>query len=154
VKPFDIFIDVDNVGAIHVGSSGGTPAGMYASCRAVLRYEPDIRSALFKQSPETPYYLSMVEEIVCLESAIGAYVADHLDESGNEKVDDPALEALLEMAKTEGLSGYAMYEILGAHRPERARTAPPDVHRTMIDYVERHVLHGAAPVTAGSYTAS
>jgi tetratricopeptide (TPR) repeat protein len=153
VKPFDIFIDVDSVGAIHVGSSGGSPAGMYASCRAVLRYEPDIRSALFKQAPDTPYYLSMVEEVVCIESAIGAYVADHLDESGAEKADDPNLETLLQIAKTEGLSGYAMYEILGTHRPERARTAPGDVHRAMIDYIDRHVL-GGAPVAAASYSAS
>src|SRR6202040_3776003 len=117
---------------------------LYASCRAVMRYEPDIRSSIFKQSPDTPYYLSMVEEVICLESAIGAYVADHLDDQGGPKADDPGMEALLEIAKSEGLSGYAMYEILGQHRPERARTAPPDVHRAMVEYVERHVLEGGS----------
>jgi hypothetical protein len=154
VKPWSSFIEVDRVGAIHVAASGGNPPSMYASCRAIMRYEPDVRSAIFQEPPDTPYYLSMLEEVVCLESAIGAYVFDHLDES-SDKPDDPALEALLDLAKSEGLSGYAMFEILGAHRPERARTAPSDVHRAMVEYVTRHVLEVApAPPPPGMYNAS
>ena len=33
-----------------------------------------------------------------------------------------------------------MFEILGRRRPERARAAPPEVHRDIVGYVERHVL--------------
>ena len=76
VQPMKIFIDVDAIGAIHVLSDGTNPGQMYASCRAVMRWEPEVRSAIFEQPPETPYYLSVIEEVVCLESAIGAYIFD------------------------------------------------------------------------------
>jgi tetratricopeptide (TPR) repeat protein len=143
VRPYAAFFEVDAVGAVHVAASGGDSGAMYASCRAVVRYEPELRSAIFRQPIGTPYYLSMAEEIVCLESAMGAYVADRLDESTTAP-DDPALEALLSLAKTEGLSGYVMFEILGKYRPERARTAPSDVHQAIVDYVRRYVLPSAS----------
>lgn len=148
VAPYRPFIEVDNAGVIHVGGTGGSPGKMYASCRAVMRYEPEVRSSLLEESPDTPYYLSMLEEIVCLHAALGAYAIDRMnDEDGaDDSPDDPALEALLELAKQEGLGGYVMYEILGQHRPERARTAPPDVHAAVVEYVERHVL--GEPATA------
>ncbi len=40
-----------------------------------------------------------------------------------------------------------MFEILGQHRPERARAAPADVHRDTVSYLERWVLgrHQPAP---------
>jgi tetratricopeptide (TPR) repeat protein len=153
VQPYAVFFEVDAVGAVHVASSGGDPGAMYASCRAVLRYEPELRSAIFRQPPSTPYYLSMAEEIVCLEAAMGAYVTDRLDE-GSAAPDDPALEALLTLAKAEGLSGYVMFEILGMHRPERARTAPADVHQAMVDYVKRYVLAPASTsVTPSTHSA-
>ena len=155
VKPMPIFIDVDAVGAVHVASDGSNPAQMYASCRAVMRYEPEVRSAIFKQPPDTPYYLSVVEEVVCLESAIGAYL---FEQAEREEVDGPgpsSVEALFRMAQKDGLSGYAMFEVLGQHRPERARTAPPEVHSAILEYVEQYVLGGGSPtLPTGTYTAS
>lgn len=148
VAPFAIFLDVDSVGAIHVATADGNPAQMYGGCRAVMRYEPEVRAQIFEQPSETPYYLSVVEEVICLEAALGAYMIDRKDD------DDPAdesLEELLSLAHEEGLSGYVMFEILGQHRPERARVAPPDVHRAMVRYVERD-LFGQKPAPAGVYT--
>jgi hypothetical protein len=133
------------------------PGQMYASCRAVLRYEPDVRAAIFKQPPETPYYLAVIEEVLCLESALGAYLFDQIKEAEDDaprpRERNPAMEALLELAQTEGLSAYAMFEILGQHRPERARTAPPALHEAMVRYVGQHVLGTAEDAPPGSYTA-
>ncbi|UQA62713.1 tetratricopeptide repeat protein [Polyangium aurulentum] len=138
VTPFSIFLDVDTVGAVHVAWSGGEPARFYAGCRAILRYEPEVRRTLFDDPPGTPYYLSMVEEMVCIEAAIGAYVAERMTDK--EAPFDHGMETLVRLAHEEGLAGYAMTEILGRFRPERARVAPPDVHRAMVRYVERVVL--------------
>ena len=155
VRPFPIFIDVDSVGAIHVAAAENNPAQMYASCRAVMRYEPDVRAALFKQPAETPYFLSVAEEVICVESAIGAYLFERSSEDSVDDDADPAMETLLKMAQKDGLSGYAMFEILGQHRPERARMAPPEVHRAMVEYVQEYVLgNGAGSLPAGTYTAA
>jgi tetratricopeptide (TPR) repeat protein len=155
VPPFSIFLDVDAVGAVHVAWSGGEPARFYAGCRAILRYEPDIRATLFDDPPGTPYYLSMVEEMVCIEAAIGAYVAERMTDKAAPF--DDRMESLVRLAHQEGLAGYAMTEILGRFRPERARVAPPDVHQAMVRYVE-HVILGqsVSPVEeppSGMYTA-
>jgi hypothetical protein len=83
----------------------------------------------------------MGEEVLCLEAALGAYAADHL--KNPNAPDDAGLESLLAIARDEGVAGYAMIEILGAHRPERARTAPAEVHRAMVGYVEHHLLPAA-----------
>ena len=149
VAPFAIFLDVDSVGAIHVATAEGNPAQMYGGCRAVMRYEPEVRAQIFEQPSETPYYLSVVEEVICLEAALGAYMVDREDE--HEDPPDPRMDELLSLAHEEGLSGYVMFEILGQHRPERARVAPPDVHRAMVRYVERD-LFGQKPAPAGVYT--
>jgi tetratricopeptide (TPR) repeat protein len=144
VRPMAIFLEVDAVGAIHVATSSGTPAQMYGGCRAVMRYEPEVRSALYEQPPETPYHLSVLEEVLCVEAALGAYLFDRGKDPTSEA--DPALEALLELAHDEGLLGYVMFEILGQHRPERARLAPVQVHQAMVSYISKHVLgDGAAP---------
>lgn len=148
VAPFAIFLDVDSVGAIHVATAEGNPAQMYGGCRAVMRYEPDVRAQIFEQPSETPYYLSVVEEVICLEAALGAYMIDRKDD---DDAADESMEELLSLAHEEGLSGYVMFEVLGQHRPERARVAPPDVHRAMVRYVERD-LFGQKPAPAGVYT--
>jgi len=154
VPVFRVFLDVDSAGAIHVGSSGGEPARIYAGCRAVMRYEPEIRARIFEQPEDVPYHLTMMEELICMESAIGAYVATRMANKG--AAGDPAMDALLEIAHDEGLGGYVMTEILGQHRPERARGAPHEVHRAMVRYVERTML--GAPLVAdpeqGVFTAS
>ena len=152
VRPFRVFLDVDPVGAVRVAATEDMPAQMYASCRAVMRYEPEVRSVIFEEPEDTPYYLSVVEEVVCLEAAIGAYL---FEQQRNREADpDRSIEELLEIAHEEGLMGYAMFEILGQHRPERARTAPADVHRAVVQYVEKHVLGEGQPLPEGVYTAS
>jgi tetratricopeptide (TPR) repeat protein len=149
IVPFAIFLDVDSAGAIHVATAEGHPAQMYGGCRAVMRYEPEVRAQIFEQPQETPYYLSVVEEVICLEAALGAYMVDRRDDE--DGAPDANLEDLLALAHEEGLSGYVMFEILGQHRPERARVAPPDVHRAMVRYVERD-LFGQKPAPVGVYT--
>jgi tetratricopeptide (TPR) repeat protein len=150
VEPYAIFLDVDSVGAVHVGSPPSGAAQVYAGCRAILRYEPEVRAAIFSQPPETPYFLSVVEEVVCMEASIGAYLVEQAEAAGlldpttpregPPPEGDARLEALAKLAHEEGLGGYVMFEILGMHRPERARGAPPDLHRAVVRYVERHVL--------------
>ncbi len=167
IEPYAIFLDVDSVGAVRVGSPPSGPAQVYAGCRAILRYEPEVRAAIFSQPVGTPYFLSVLEEMVCLEASIGAYLVERADAEGlldptRPREDpppeaDPRLEALGRLASEEGLAGYVMFEILGMHRPERARGAPPALHRAVVRYVERHVLDqgpggGAAP--DGVYTAA
>lgn len=136
VAPFAVFLDVDDVGAVHVGTARSDAAQIYGGCRAVVRHEPDMRAALFKTPREAPYFLGMGEEIVCYEAALGAYLTARGQGGGN----DANLEALFRIATEDGLAGYVLFEILGQHRPERARTAPPDVHRAMVLYVAKHVL--------------
>jgi tetratricopeptide (TPR) repeat protein len=154
VQPFAIFLDVDDAGAIHVGTAKTDAAQIYGGCRAVVRYEPDVRAQLFQIQRETPYYLSTAEEVVCLEAAVGAYLAA----KSNGAPASPDLEELYRIATEEGLSGYAMFEILGQHRADRMRTAPVEVHQEVASYVERHVLGGrpkAAPAAPeGVYTAA
>jgi tetratricopeptide (TPR) repeat protein len=139
LAPMRIFLDVDDLGAIHVASARSDAAQIYGGCRAIMRYEPDVRAALWRQPRETPYYLSMGEEVICLEAAIGAYLAAR--STGQPASQE--MEALAELARDEGLSGYVMFEILGQQRPERARAAPPEIHRDVVRYVERHVLSAA-----------
>ncbi len=151
---FRAFLDVDRAGAIRVGYSGGDPGRIYAGCRAVIRYEPELRARLLEQEDDIPYHLTMIEELICLESAIGAYVAVRVTDKETEP--DPSMDALLAIAHEEGLGGYVMTEILGRYRPERARGAPREVHRAMVRYVERVMI--GAPLVAdpeqGVYTAA
>jgi tetratricopeptide (TPR) repeat protein len=136
VEPFALFLDVDAAGAVHVATrKGDAAARTYGGCRAVMRHEPELRAQIFKQPRETPYYLSVAEEVVCLEAGLGAYLS-----TTRGMKTEPALEQLLRIAGEDGLSGYVMFEILGQHRPERARVAPSDVHRETVAYLERWVL--------------
>lgn len=155
-KPFRIFLDVDPIGAVRIGAAPSPAAQIYAGCRAIMRYEPELRAAIFEQPPPTPYYLSVAEEVLCLESAIGAYLFDIAEDMQQQRESelDPRVEGLLRLAQAEGLSGYAMFEILGRYRPERARTAPPDVHRAVFNYVDRHVLGEPADLPPGHIMAS
>ena len=119
-----------------------------------MRYEPEVRARIFEQPEDVPYHLTMMEELICMESAMGAYVAARMADKGAAA--DPAMDALLDLAHEEGLGGYVMTEILGRYRPERARAAPREVHRAMARYVERTML--GAPLVAdpaqGVYTAA
>jgi len=108
----------------------------------VMRYEPELRRALFEQPTSEPYFLSVAEEMFCVESAIGAYLAERAiaREEGKPEPDDEQTAALMNLAHTEGLLGFVMFEILGRYRPEHARAAPSFVHRATMGYVQRHVL--------------
>jgi tetratricopeptide (TPR) repeat protein len=153
VPRFKIFLDVDAVGAVHIGHTGGDVERIYGGCRAVLRYERDVRRALFEPPRDGPYVLTMAEEVVCLQAAAGTYVAERVNEPSGPS--DPNMETLVDLGREDGFGGYAMVEIIGQHRPERARAAPEDVHRAMVRYVERVVLGGAlvADPQDGIYTA-
>ncbi len=141
-EPFAIFLEVDANGVVRVASGPTVGARMYGGCRAIMRYEPELRSALFDAGPRDPYFLSVAEEMFCIESGIGAYIAERAvaKDEGHAAPEDEQTGALLGLSHTEGLLGFVMYEILGRHRPEHARTAPSTVHRAMVEYVQRHVL--------------
>ncbi|MFO0755757.1 MAG: tetratricopeptide repeat protein [Byssovorax sp.] len=150
IAPFSVLLDVDSVGAIHAAGPGQNPGLMYAGCRGVMRYEPEVRAQIFEEPKGTPYYLSVVEEVVCVEAALGAYMVDR--RMGHARERDERLEALIALAQEDGLAGYVLFEILGPYRPERARSAPPDMHRAVVRYVERHVL-GQKSAPEGVYNA-
>jgi tetratricopeptide (TPR) repeat protein len=141
-EPYRIFLEVDEVGVVRVGSAPTSGARMYAGCRALMRYELELRAALFDEPEGAPYFLSAAEEMFCTESAIGAYVAEQAvaREHGTTPPEDEQTEALMGHAHTEGLLGFIMFEVLGRHRPDVARTAPRFVHRAMVAYAKRHVL--------------
>ena len=133
--PIAIFLDVDVRGAVRAATDASLPSRSYAGCRAIVRYEPEVRALLHGEPG--PYHLGVVEEVICLEAAIGAYLV-HRD--GGAGAPEPIFEALYDIAREEGLTGYAMFEILGKHRPERARLAPAPIHEAEVAYVLRHVL--------------
>jgi tetratricopeptide (TPR) repeat protein len=141
-EPYRIFLEVDEAGVVRVGSAPSSGARMYAGCRALMRYELELRAALFDEPEGAPYFLSAAEEMFCTESAIGAYVAEQAvaREHGATPPEDEQTSALMGLAHTEGLLGFIMFEVLGRHRPDVARTAPKFVHRAMVAYVKRHLL--------------
>lgn len=143
VQPYAIFVDVDPQGMIRIGAPNLASARMYAGCRAVMRYELELRSHLFELPLENPYFLSAAEEMLCVESAIGAMMIDRkrANDEGAEAPHDPQAESLLMIAHMDGLLGYVMFEILGQWRPERARMAPASVHHATFLYAARHVLN-------------
>lgn len=140
--PYAVFYEVDPRGVIHVGSAPTDGARMYAGCRAVVRYEPELREVLFNVPRTAPYFLSALEEMLCIESAIGAYLVARMSarEGGGPTPEDPQAQGMMRIAHQTGLLGFVMFEIIGQHRPERARLAPPEVHRAMVDYVLQFVL--------------
>ncbi|NUP09277.1 MAG: tetratricopeptide repeat protein [Polyangiaceae bacterium] len=154
--PFSIFLEVDPMGVVRVASGPTVGARMYAGCRAVMRYEPELREALFGVGPNDPYFLSVAEEMFCIESAIGAFVAERAvaRDEGRSAPEDTQTSALTGLAHTEGLLGFVMYEILGRHRPEHARTAPAAVHRATVRYVQQHILNYDPGPNPTNYVAS
>ncbi len=156
IAPYPIFLDVDAAGAIHVASSTSPGARMYGGCRALLRYEPEMRAELFGTPRDAPYFLSAEEEMICTEAGIGALIVDRETASteGHAPAMDAQGEALLRMAHTEGLLGFVMFEIIGQARPDIARMAPAHVHRAMVTYIERHVLGIDDPSHASDDVAS
>ncbi len=128
-----------------------------ANLQRDLKYATgELRGMLFDQPEDAPYFLSAAEEMLCLESAIGAFVADRVAarEEGRAPPEDPQAMGLLGIAHTEGLLGYVMYEILGRHRPEHARTAPLPVHRATVAYIRKYVLGDDPEKSEGNIVAS
>lgn len=144
-KPYDVFVEIDSRGAIVAAAPPTIGAQMYAGCRAMFRYEPEVRTALMEAEEDTPYHLSAQEEIICIEAAIGAFVVQRAGarQEGEPPPRDEQTEALLRLAHTDGLLGYVMFEIFGRHRPDRVRMAPASVHEATRRYVE-HVVLGLA----------
>lgn len=155
IEPFAVFLDVDAMGVIHVAAPPTPGARMYAGCRAIFRYEPELRASLFEMPQDEPYFLTAVEEMLCTESAIGALLIErgNASEEGRKPTPDPQTEALLRLAHTDGLLGYVMFEVLGKRRPERARTAPSSVHQAMVGYVEKYLLDYDASGEDGRFVA-
>ncbi len=142
VAPFRVFLGVDARGAVRVGTAPTPASRAYGACRAMLRFEPEVRAELLDVPPGTPYFLSAVEETLCLEGGIGAYAGLVLEARarGVPPPEDEPSRALLVLAHEQGLLGYAMFEVLGHARPERARAAPEFVRRAMVRYVRARVL--------------
>ena len=156
VSPYAVFIEVDTMGAIHVAAPPTPAARMYGGCRAVFRYEPELRASLFEIPREEPYFLSATEEMLCFESAIGAFLVERAGavEEKRRPLEDAQTAAILKIAHTDGLLGFVMFEVLGQRRPERARTAPQNVHQAAALYVEKHVLGYDPESDDGRFVAS
>ena len=60
---------------------------------------------------------------------------------------DPTAELLWRLAKEKGLTAYAMFEIVGRHRPEWLRLAPKALHDAITDYVLDKVLASPSPAS-------
>jgi len=156
IPAFPIFLDVDKAGAIRVAAAPSAAARMYGGCRALLRFEPEMRAELFSTPRDMPYFLSAEEEMICVEAGIGATLVDReraIDAGGKGTLDEQS-EQLLRMAHTEGLLGYVMFEIIGQARPDLARMAPAAVHRAIDQYVQRYVLDWDAGEEPKGFVAS
>ncbi len=137
------FIDVTDAGAVLVVSCDRPMCQGYAACKAAFRFEPAFRASMLREPETTPYHLSATEEVVCLEAGLGAHISAR--QQGQSAPPDPAAELLVRLAAQRGLSSYAMFEILGQHRPEWLRIAPEPVYQGIVQYVLTHVLGTPTP---------
>ncbi len=148
-RPVDVpppFIEVTRDGAILVVSCDRPLCQGYAACKAAFRYDAALRATVLEEPQDTPYHLSATEEVVCLEAGLGAHLSAHEHEPSPPP--DPIAELLLRLAQEHGLSSYAMFEILGQHRPEWARIAPEPSYQATVQYVLTHVLGNQPPQPA------
>ncbi len=53
---------------------------------------------------------------------------------------DGNADQLLALAEQGMLDEYALFELIGAHRPEWLRVAPDDIHEAVVQYVMTHVV--------------
>jgi hypothetical protein len=151
------FIEVGSSGAVIVVTCDRPMCERYAGCKAAFRYEPGLREAVLKEKPGAAYHLSATEEVVCLEAGLGAHLQLR-NEPGRPPEPDPTAELLIRLAQSRGLTSYAMFEIVGKHRPEWLRTAPQAVHEAIVEYVSTRVFgaptQGNSPPSSGVVTAS
>ena len=128
-----VFVEVGRTGAIVVGTSGSAGARAYATCHAAFRHEPALRSQLLESPVDTPYHLSLTEELLCVESFLVS--VDPQDASERQ-----AGERLDELAERGQLPAFVMFGVLGPHRPEWLRLAPDALFSQVVDHVTLHVL--------------
>jgi len=138
------FIEVNGAGAVMVVTCNKPLCERYAACKAAMRHEPPFRQAVLNERPDVPYHLSATEEVVCLQSGIGAHLRARSDPSGPPEP-DPTAELLWRLAQQKGLTSYAMFEILGRNRPEWLRVAPKGLHDAITAYVLERVLANPLP---------
>lgn len=143
------FIAVNEAGAVVVVTCDRPFCSGYAACKAAFRYEPVFRASVLQEPDSEPYHLSGTEEVVCLEAGLGAHIDAH-DRATPEApaAPDPTAELLIGLAGETGLTGYAMFEVLGQHRPEWLRVAPRPVHDAVLQYIMLRVLGGPVPPAA------
>lgn len=133
------FIEVTPAGAVIVVSCERPFCAGYAACKAAFRFEPVFRAAVLQEPDTQPYHLSATEEVVCLQAGLGAHAELHLQESP-DAVPDPTAELLIQLAGESGLTAYAMFEVIGPHRPEWLRVAPRPVHEAIVQHIQLRVL--------------
>jgi tetratricopeptide (TPR) repeat protein len=133
------FIEVNSAGAIVVVSCDRRMCERYAECKAAFRYEPGLRAAVLHEAPSVGYHLSATEEVACLEAGLGAHLEPSMS-PGQPPDLDPVAELLVRLARDQGLTGYALFEIIGRYRPEWLRVAPAAVHEAVTAYVLKQVL--------------
>ena len=131
------FIEVNDKGAIVVVSCDRPFCVGYASCKAAFRFEPVFRAAMLQEPESAPYHLSVTEEVVCLQAGLGTHMAER---EKNPAISDQTAELLIQLAAEKGLSSFALFEILGFHRPEWLRIAPRPVHEALVHHILVHVL--------------
>ncbi len=135
------FIEVNDKGAIVVVACDRPMCAGYAACKAAFRFEPSFRASILKESPTEPYHLSATEEVVCLEAGLGTHLEEQKQNRAEGKaLSDPHAEMLIRLAAESGLTAFAMFEVLGTHRPEWLRVAPAPVHDAIVSYVLNGVL--------------
>lgn len=130
------FIDVTIDGAVVVATCERPFCKGYATCKAAMRYETGFRQALLQSPEDTQYHLSTTEEFVCLQAGLGAYL-DKRQQHPEQTAKDPLAEHLLDLAKTQGLAAYAMFDIIGQYRPDWLRITP----RVLFEQIVMHVKH-------------
>jgi tetratricopeptide (TPR) repeat protein len=133
------FIEVNSAGAIVVVSCERRMCERYAECKAAFRYESGLRAAVLHEAASVAYHLSATEEIACLEAGLGAHLESAASPAATPDL-DPIAELLLRLARDRGLTGYALFEIIGRYRPEWLRVAPAPVHEAVTSYVLKQVM--------------
>ncbi len=161
-----IFLEVGEGGAIHVGTDAGARA--YGTCRAAVRYEPELRAGVLGFPPATPYHLSVGEEVFCLEALLGATSHPEVQSPRDQAPPSAAPDAsagsdsdtlvstdevaaapgsvetvpadLLDLAREGWLREYAAFDVVGRYRPEWLRLAPLELHEAVVRYLLERVL--------------
>lgn len=156
-EPPAIFLDVGESGAIVVGSPEEPARRTYAMCRAAVRYEHDLRARVLGLPVSRGYHLSMGEELFCTEAMLGRYLyrdalpppprASRLSAGGAPEgaavaagAPDPQLDQLHSIAERGHLAAYVLFDVIGKHRPEWLRVAPPELYESVVRYVSAVVL--------------